>query len=169
MKKTFVIILVLVVIVLGGYFFLKNEEAKAPSDIDKISEETPTSTSGMPAPNTNTPETIVKLTGDINKSPAVDQNVITYGDTGYSPNLLTIKAGETVTFKNNSSLSMWPASAFHPTHKVYPTTGGCLGSTFDACKGVLPGGLWSFKFDIAGSWKYHDHLKPTVFGTVIVE
>ena len=64
---------------------------------------------------------------------------------------------------------MWPASAFHPTHKAYPTTGGCLGSTFDACKGVLPGESWSFKFDIAGSWKYHDHLKPIVFGTIVVE
>ncbi|MEK9182927.1 MAG: hypothetical protein AAB849_00245 [Patescibacteria group bacterium] len=72
-------------------------------------------------------------------------------------------------FKNQSARSMWPASGFHPTHTVYPTTGGCLGSTFDACKGVLPGESWSFQFDIAGSWKYHNHLNPADFGMIVVE
>ncbi len=111
----------------------------------------PTSDVGQPTPETS------------------DVNVITYTDTGYSPSSLTIKAGEAVTFKNESSRSMWPASAMHPTHKLYPTTGGCIGSTFDACQGVLPGGSWSFQFDVAGEWKYHDHLDPTKFGTIIVE
>lgn len=160
MNKIFVIVLVLVVIVLGGYFLVKNKTAQAPEE---------TSTSGMPVPGANTPEMIVNQEEYANESPSADQYVITYSDTGYSPNPLTVKLGETVTFKNNSSLSMWPASAMHPTHAVYPTTGGCLGSTFDACKGVLPGESWSFKFDKTGSWKYHDHLKPTVFGTIVVE
>ena len=64
---------------------------------------------------------------------------------------------------------MWPASAMHPSHKEYPTTGGCLGSAFDACKGVKPGESWPFKFDIAGNWKYHDHLNPKNFGAIIVQ
>ena len=161
MNKTFVIILVLFVLVLGGYFLLRTEEIQAPTEEN--------STLGMPAPNTNTPEMIVNQIGDKNESPTINQNVITYSDTGYSPNSLAIEAGDTVTFKNDSSLSMWPASAMHPTHAVYPTTGGCLGSTFDVCKGVLPNDSWSFKFDIAGNWKYHDHLKPIFFGTIIVE
>ncbi len=97
-----------------------------------------------------------------------EENVVTYTDAGFSPKEVKIKAGETVVFKNESSKSMWPASAMHPTHAVYPTTGGCLGSTFDACKGLLPGESWSFKFDIAGNWKYHDHLTPTFFGAVEV-
>lgn len=161
MNKTFIITVVLVVIIVGSYFLMKNKTAQAPAE--------ETSTSGMPVPYTNTPEMIVNQEGNANESPSADQHVITYSDTGYSPNPLTVKLGATVTFKNNSSLSMWTASAMHPTHAVYPTTGGCLGSTFDACKGILPGESWSFKFDVTGSWKYHDHLKPTVFGTIVVE
>ncbi|OHA38709.1 MAG: hypothetical protein A3G03_02780 [Candidatus Taylorbacteria bacterium RIFCSPLOWO2_12_FULL_44_15c] len=64
---------------------------------------------------------------------------------------------------------MWTASAVHPTHRAYPTSGGCLGSTFDACAGVQSGNSWSFKFDISGTWKYHNHLNPGDTGTIVVE
>ncbi|OGI71048.1 hypothetical protein A3B84_02490 [Candidatus Nomurabacteria bacterium RIFCSPHIGHO2_02_FULL_35_13] len=145
MNKTFVTVLILVIIVLGGYFLLQNPEAQAP-------------TTGTPISLPVTDQSVL-----------VDENVVVYSDTGYSPSTLNVKVGDIVTFKNNSSMSMWTASAMHPTHAVYPTTGGCLGSTFDACKGVQPGDSWSFKFDIVGSWKYHDHLKPSFFGTVVVK
>lgn len=103
------------------------------------------------------------------QTPAAEENLITYSDAGFSPNVLKVRLGTMVIFKNSSQKSMWPASAMHPTHKAYPTTGGCLGSTFDACKGILPGDSWSFIFDIAGSWKYHNHLNPGQFGTIAVE
>lgn len=149
MNKTFTTVLILIIIVLGGYFLLKNPKAQAPTI------ETPV---------------ISTSTGDTDNSvPSANQNVITYTNTGYSPSTLTVQVGTTVTFKNESSMAMWAASASHPTHKVYPTTGGCLGSTFDACRGIQPGDSWSFKFDIAGNWKYHDHLKPSFFGTIIVK
>ena len=149
MNKTFTTVLILIIIVLGGYFLLKNPKAQAPTI------ETPV---------------ISTSTGDTDNSvPSANQNVITYTNIGYSPSTLTVQVGTTVTFKNESSMAMWAASASHPTHKVYPTTGGCLGSTFDACKGIQPGDSWSFKFDIAGNWKYHDHLKPSFFGTIIVK
>ncbi len=97
------------------------------------------------------------------------KNVVSYTDAGFSPGTITIKAGDTVIWVNNSSNPLWVASAVHPTHGVYPTTGGCLGSTFDACKGFDPGTSWSFKFDSKGSWKYHDHLNPGARGKVVVE
>ncbi|MBI4215649.1 MAG: hypothetical protein HY602_02910 [Parcubacteria group bacterium] len=97
------------------------------------------------------------------------KNTVTFTAEGFVPNSLRVKAGETVTFENKGTQSIWPASAMHPTHRAYPTTGGCLGSTFDACKALLPGESWSFKFDIKGSWKYHDHLNPTRWGEIIVE
>src|SRR3989338_3855525 len=90
---------------------------------------------------------------------AVNENIVMYADDGFTPKSLSVKAGEEVTFKNNSPRNMWPASAFHPTHKEYPTGGCCLGSIFDACQGIPPGSSWSFKFDISGNWKYHDHLQ----------
>ena len=102
-------------------------------------------------------------------TPIAEEKIITYTDAGYSPSPLEINIGDTVVFKNGSSQSMWPASAMHPAHKDYPTIGGCLGSTFDACKGFLPSESWAFKFDIAGDWKYHDHLNPKYFGAVIVK
>jgi plastocyanin len=96
-------------------------------------------------------------------------NAILYTESGYTPNLLRIKVGTVVTFINSSSVKMWPASAMHPTHNVYPTTGGCLGSTFDACRGIPSGETWDFMFDIPGVWQYHDHLAPKNYGTIIVE
>ena|SRR3989344_3828155 len=142
MKKATVAIII-AIIVLGGYYLFK-----------KTSEQAAQESASQPfAEQTQTEKT----------------NVITYTGTGYSPSALEIKAGETVTFKNESQQSMWPASAMHPAHKEYPTTGGCLGSTFDACMGVQMGDDWSFKFDIAGNWKYHDHLSPKNFGTIIVK
>lgn len=107
--------------------------------------------------------------------PTVNENVITYTDTGYSPNTITIKNGETIIFKNQSSKSMWPASAMHPSHRLYSGTSldeHCpdkTNSTFDACTGILPGGSWSFKFDKNGSWGFHDHLDSKNFGKITAE
>src|SRR3972149_5818942 len=56
--------------------------------------------------------------------------------TGFIPSSLTIKAGETVTFVNKDTKAHWPASAMHPTHLLYPESGGCIGSKFDACRGL---------------------------------
>jgi len=134
-------IVILIIIIVGAYFVIKSA-TKPSMPISQILE---------------------------NKTSVTKESIITYTDTGYSPSTLEIKAGETVTFKNESSQSMWPASAMHPNHRDYPTTGGCLGSTFDACQGVQPGENWSFKFDIAGNWKYHDHLIPKNFGAVTVK
>ena len=147
MKKAIITIIIIAIVVLGGYFIFSGtyQETSMPAEEQPISQ------------------------SSVGQTPNEEANVITYTDTGYSPSDLEITAGETVIFKNESQQSMWPASAMHPTHKDYPTTGGCLGSTFDACMGVQPGDSWSFKFDIAGNWKYHDHLSPKNFGTIIVK
>ena len=140
MNKVIVTIIIIAVVVAGGYFLFSGTYQET----------------SMPADDQS-----------VSQSPT--DRVIIYTDAGYSSSPLEINIGDTVVFKNESSLAMWPASAMHPTHKDYPTTGGCLGSTFDACKGVQPGDSWSFKFDIAGDWKYHDHLSPKNFGAIIVQ
>jgi plastocyanin len=90
---------------------------------------------------------------------------------GFSPNSVTISAGDAVEFVNKDSAAHWPASAQHPTHSVYPESGGCIGSKFDACKGLKQGESFSFTFNEVGSWNYHDHLnaRAPFFGKVIVE
>lgn len=93
---------------------------------------------------------------------------IIYTSAGYAPKELEITKGTVVVFKNLSSVHMWPASAVHPTHDVYPTIGGCLGSTFDACAGIRANNTWSFRFEIPGTWHYHDHITPSNTATIVV-
>ncbi len=150
MNKTIIAIVIVVIVALGGYFLFKGAYQPTPVVSQPSVEES------LPQPS-------------VEQSPAREEKVVTYSDAGYSPSTLEIKAGDTVTFKNQSSRSMWTASAMHPTHLLYPTTGGCIGSTFDACKGVQAGDSWSFQFDIKGTWKYHNHLNPSNFGTIIVQ
>lgn len=101
--------------------------------------------------------------------------VVLYTDDGFAPQTFNIKQGETVTFVNGSENPMWPASAVHPTHQVYPGSDikKCdtaeKTSIFDACKPIEPNQEWSFTFLQKGSWGYHDHLNPGRRGVIVVE
>ena len=97
------------------------------------------------------------------------ENTVQITANGFSPQTITIQQGESVTWTNQDSAAHWPASAMHPTHAVYPEGGGCIGSAFDACKGLAQGESFTFTFNQQGEWKYHDHLNPSTFGTVVVE
>jgi plastocyanin len=94
------------------------------------------------------------------KGGIVAELAVTYTDSGYSPKTITVKKGTAVTFTNNSSMGMWTASAVHPTHQVLPG--------FDAKKSVSKGGTYTYTFEKVGTWQYHNHVKATDTGTVIV-
>ncbi|MCR4335830.1 MAG: hypothetical protein NUV57_04815 [archaeon] len=104
-----------------------------------------------------------------------ENNIIIYTDAGFAPNPLTIKTGDSVTWINNSSMDMWPATAMHPTHTAYPGSGIQKCGTdeepgiFDACRGIAPGESYTFTFNETGEWAYHDHLTPSNFGKIIAE
>lgn len=85
---------------------------------------------------------------------------IVIGESGFTPSVLKIKNGTEVTFTNESSESRWPASNIHPTHAIYPE--------FDPKKPIQKGSVWVFKFGKKGIWKYHDHLDPSLIGTIEV-
>lgn len=108
-------------------------------------------------------------------TPPVRGIEVVYTDTGFSPKNLLIKAGETVTFKNQSATGILVASAPHPTHEAYDgttMTQHCApGATpsFDSCKPFLSGESYSFTFTKKGSWNYHNHVNPLNFGTITVE
>ena len=91
----------------------------------------------------------------------MEKTTVTYTDQGFSPASVTVKAGNQVTFINQSSSSMWVASAVHPTHQALPG--------FDQLQGAARNGSYSYAFDQVGTWKYHNHLSPTQTGTVVVE
>ncbi|MEX2017312.1 MAG: hypothetical protein WD876_02465 [Candidatus Pacearchaeota archaeon] len=115
-----------------------------------------------------------------------DAKVIEITAEGFSPSLLNIRAGNTVTFINKDSKAHWPASASHPTHTAYPgadydAEGSYQGSlacvsegvakegAFDPCKAIEPGESWSFTFFEVGSWNYHDHINAGLYGKIVVE
>lgn len=88
------------------------------------------------------------------------EHVFVMTDDGYTPTDMTIELGETIVFKNSGSDDRWPASNIHPTHAIY--------SEFDAMKPVLPGESWSFTFEKEGTWRWHDHLTPSMNGEIVV-
>ncbi len=78
----------------------------------------------------------------------------------FNPTDITITQGDTVIFKNLDDTDRWPASNIHPTHEVY--------SDFDPKAGIPAGESWSFTFNKAGSWRFHDHLLPELTGSITV-
>lgn len=143
MKK---VLLGLVVVVLGvgaGWYVFRPE--KTPEN-------------AMPVPGTTGVEEMVVTEEPTNT--VVASASVQYTDTGFVPKELTVKVGTTVTFTNGSAGVMWVASAPHPTHTIYPE--------FDQKMSVDAVGTYEFTFTKVGTWKYHNHVKATDSGMVIV-
>lgn len=90
-----------------------------------------------------------------------DVTVIEMTANGFNPPALTIKAGTTVKFENKDNVPHWPASGVHPTHEI------CRG--FDARRGVPPGESYLFTFTEVKTCPMHDHLNPSMRGSITVE
>lgn len=177
------LIIAVIIIIIGGAFFLFANKAEAPdSDLLPKKEDI---TNQMPASNSEdvVDEVIVEPRSHddedsvTNDEPAALEDVVqsvtvvTYTDDGFSPKSVTISQGDIVRFVNESSSRMWVASASHPTHTFYPekTDGDCLGSAFDQCEAVENSSEWEFVFNKTGTHKYHNHVRASKTGTIIVE
>jgi|SRR3989338_4044557 len=94
---------------------------------------------------------------------------------GFSPQTLSINKGDTVTWINKQPQKSWPASAVHPSHKVYPGSDIAKCGTaeekniFDSCGGLAQNEAFSFTFNDIGTWGYHDHLNAKLRGTITVQ
>lgn len=149
-KNWWIVIIIVIVLVFLGWWWMqsqKNQTASQP--------QTPavTSTIQTPAPSAEESTT----SGSMEKK---EEYTIKITPTGFSPKTLTIKVGATVTWMNDDSTVHQVNSAPHPTHTDYQPLN--LGS-------IQPGGSKSLTFPVAGTYKYHDHLNPTLFGSVTVE
>lgn len=166
--STIVSIVVVILVVLGGWYWYSTYGipiALAPQTTDTTQE------SGMPVPPENGTAPVADVEVNIDVSTAPTSATITYNEGGFSSSEVTIKKGGTVTWRNESGGSMWVASAMHPTHSVYagiarethcPDT---TGVAFDQC---ATGNSYSFTFNKVGTWKYHNHLNASHFGSVVV-
>lgn len=106
------------------------------------------------------PTTTLAVTSTAILAPAAEI-IIRYTANGFQPSLITVKIGTKITFRNESGSPMWPASAVHPTHQLLPE--------FDAKGSIANGSTYSFTFQKIGTWPFHNHLKPSLTGKVIVE
>lgn len=112
---------------------------------------------------------------DSEKNLSGEKSEIVYSDDGFSPVNLTVKEGNSVVFKNESSKGMWVASADHPSHFIYggdSSESHCPDNKnifFDQCEAVQEGSSWSFRFDKRGIWEYHNHLNSSRVGIITVE
>lgn len=144
----------------SGVASSQSTDAAAPGVINLT---TPEPATPEPAASTSTAVTANPTPKTTTTTTTTTQGTtkVSYTDTGFSPATVTIKAGSTVKFTNNSSQSMWVASDPHPIHN------GLAG--FDERASVEKGGTYSFTFSKAGTFGYHNHLNPSDTGTVIVE
>lgn len=160
-----VLAIVLVIIVLGGWYWSSLARSGSPC--------VPSTTTNCATPavsrNTSQATGQTSETGNVPTSPMTA--TVMYTANGFSPDPVTIKQGGTVTFVDNGGGSMWIASNAHPTHMQYSGTSkkdhcpDTAGVAFDECS---TGTSYSFTFQKAGSWNYHNHVNADDGGTVIV-
>ncbi len=147
------VIVVLALIIGGAWWYTQQPAAQT----NNVNVNATTTNDGTGTPPTPEPKTVT----------------VDYSATGFTPKTITIKQGDTVTFTNSSSGSMWVASAVHPTHEAYDGTtrtehcvAGAASASFDQCAN---GATYSFKFDKVGSFNYHNHSAAQFTGTVVVQ
>ncbi|MBI2020495.1 cupredoxin domain-containing protein [Candidatus Daviesbacteria bacterium] len=134
---------VVVVLGLGLYLFSRPPQTQAPSPATQT-ESSPTASESSEA------------------AQMIDQqNLVTISSSGFSPKEITVKVGTVVTWVNEDSEDHTVNSAVHPTHQVYPPLNN-VGT-------LKPGERKGFMFDKVGTYNYHDHLNPSLTGSVTVE
>jgi len=90
-----------------------------------------------------------------------NEHIVLYSNSGFSPQVIRVKQGESVTFKADGPLALKVASNPHPAHSDY--------SAFVSKVGLKQGETYIFKFTKLGSYGYHNDLHLSHKGTVIVE
>lgn len=156
MKAKLAIILVSVALIAAACNKTSNDQTAVTPTPTPAVNPSPTPT---PTPS-DTPTPSQTPTPTPTATPAAKTVTVNITSSGFSPNSVTINKGDTVKFVNTDTTTHWPASDPHPTHTDYPG--------FDANKALTNGASYSFTFAKVGTWGYHDHLKPTLHGTVIV-
>lgn len=155
-----VALVVVILVVFAVMAAVRPKTAEAPLATEELFEDE-LSPGGQPielAPTVPPEATTLPLSDE---SPAAGTSTISISDTSFVPATGRVAAGTTVTFINNGQALHWPASDPHPVHTGLPG--------FDAKKGLATGEEYSFTFSKVGTWGFHDHLNPTLTGSIIVE
>lgn len=162
MKEKYIFsgIVVIAIIAIGIIMYRSTYRADGPA-MQTSQEQAPVQREEYMAP-TNAPSVTppTTLPGVPERATPAAEPTVVYTASGFTPVPLIISVGQTVMFKNSGTAAMWVASAPHPTHIDYPG--------FDAMRPYDSGSVYSFTFARVGTWKYHNHLNPQHFGSIVV-
>lgn len=140
-------IVIIVVVIVVGWMIVKStlmvDQKSSNASVTQGESPVPTTEQSSPSGSMKTEGSTIKISSS-----------------GFSQKDITIKVGESVTWTNEDSTVHNVSSAPHPTHTAYPPLN--LGN-------IQAGGKVSLVFPEAGTYKYHNHLTPTLFGSVTVE
>ncbi len=148
-----IVIIAAIVLIILGISFLSKKNTQ-----DETSEE-----------NLGSPQEDI-----ISETPELTEHIVEITLEGFVPRNLEIKKGDKVTWINKLITEIRPAGDYHPTHTNYPGSSiikcGTAEekNTFDSCRSLKKGESYSFTFNEAGSWTYHDHLQPNKDGKIFV-
>ena len=144
MSRNLVTIVVVVLLILvGGWYLMKPSQQVSQPVVEPTQTPVASPSSASEGAMMKEEESMVKITS-----------------TGFSPKDITVKVGKMVTWENTDSANHTVNSAPHPTHTLYPFLNiGVIG----------PEEKKSVSFEKAGTYKYHDHLNPSLIGTVTVQ
>ena len=171
-KTGWLVLVIIIAVVAGGLLWWSS--SSAPASVDQGTA-TNTIDTTLPPDNATT-------SGNTTTSPAPSPSpsafgspmtvTVLYDGNSFSPSTVNIAAGGIVTFTDTVG-QMWVASNQHPSHTGYDGTArsthcaaGYSGAKpFDQCGG---GTSYSFTFNKAGSWGYHDHMNAGAQGVINV-
>jgi len=148
-KGVIVGIIIAVLVVAGGAYALTKKDNKANPSTDTTAQTDSTATTNNQSSNTSQ-----------NSSEQNSSTTITYTNNGFSPATLTVKAGTTITIKNDSSSSLQFDSDPHPEHTDDPELNVGV---------IAPGKSATMTVTTTGSHGYHNHLNPSDTGTIVVQ
>lgn len=131
---TIIIILVVAVGILLAWYFLGNTNTET---------------------NTNANNAVVATSREV--PPA---HTVWIMEGSFTPSVMNISAGETITWINKDAIVRVVASDPHPAHTDLPEL---LSDTLEQ------DGMYSFTFTEAGTYGYHDDLNPIKKGQIVVE
>jgi len=138
-QKAVIATVIIVIVIAGGllaWFFLQEEETATNQNVNKAATANRAATDIPPA------NTVWVMDGDFN------------------PAVMTISAGDTITWVNKDESKRKVAADPHPTSTSLPELVSSELEKDDS---------YSFIFEEAGEWYYHDYLNPVKKGKIVVE
>lgn len=141
MKKTVIIVVIVALVAVAGAVAALREDNNGPAQTQDVTSDT----SATPRPDSN---------GSEAETSAQATDEVEIEDFAYSPQVITVKKGTTVTWTNKDTVR----------HTVTPDDGG----TFTGSELLAKDQSYSFTFTEVGEYKYHCQPHPQMTGSVIV-